>query len=230
MLTCKRELSAMKKLFIICCIFVLTAILGSCDNEQEVETIEFSDYYYARNSIFELDSDSCYDAVFLGDSITDGSEWSELFPELRVSNRGIGGDTTYGIINRIDTILKMNSEKIFIMIGINDINIGTPIHDIEENYLIIINLLLTGGFKVYLQSTLYVSDTFNNSRTINEDVDKLNEFLLDLAIENNDLEFMDLNLELSNGGFLLMDYSFDGIHLNGTAYIIWRDLILEYLS
>ena len=34
------------------------------------------------------------DVVFLGDSITEGGEWNEMFPERRVRNRGIGGDRT----------------------------------------------------------------------------------------------------------------------------------------
>ena len=44
------------------------------------------------------------DTVFLGDSITEGGSWHELFPDSSVRNRGIGGDVTAGVLARIDQV------------------------------------------------------------------------------------------------------------------------------
>ena len=57
------------------------------------------------------------DTVFLGDSITEGGSWHELFPESSVRNRGIGGVTTSGILARIDQIRHGKPGQIFLMIG-----------------------------------------------------------------------------------------------------------------
>jgi hypothetical protein len=38
--------------------------------------------------------------VFLGDSITEGGHWSEIFGNGAVLNRGIGGDTTQDVLDR----------------------------------------------------------------------------------------------------------------------------------
>ena len=36
--------------------------------------------------------------VFLGDSIVQGGQWHDIFPDLRIANRGIGGDTTSDLL------------------------------------------------------------------------------------------------------------------------------------
>lgn len=56
----------------------------------------YSTYYYQRVSLFEQLPISSDDILFIGNSITDGGEWSELFQNSHVKNRGISGDTTWG--------------------------------------------------------------------------------------------------------------------------------------
>src|SRR6185369_6092309 len=38
------------------------------------------------------------DVVMVGDSITDGADWGEMFPGVSIANRGIDGDTTDGVL------------------------------------------------------------------------------------------------------------------------------------
>src|SRR5262245_42410399 len=59
--------------------------------------------------------------VFLGDSITELCHWSELLQNPSVLNRGIGGDTTQDILNRVDQIYRLRPQKLFLMIGVNDL-------------------------------------------------------------------------------------------------------------
>ncbi len=44
------------------------------------------------------------DVVLLGDSLTDFGEWPDLLPDLSVQNRGISGDTVWGVQKRLDQI------------------------------------------------------------------------------------------------------------------------------
>lgn len=62
--------------------------------------------------------------VFLGDSITQG--WGDRlathFPGLKFANRGIGGDTTRGLLLRLDEdVLALNPAGVVLLIGTNDL-------------------------------------------------------------------------------------------------------------
>ena len=44
-------------------------------------------------------------AVMPGDSLTEGIDWRELFPDVKILNRGISGDTSAGVLNRLDEVI-----------------------------------------------------------------------------------------------------------------------------
>lgn len=73
--------------------------------------------------------------VFLGDSITE--IWKSLpqeFPDLKVANRGISGDTTRGVLYRLDPdVLSLEPRAIVLLIGTNDIGAGADPGDISYN-------------------------------------------------------------------------------------------------
>ena len=51
-------------------------------------------YYRARSDLFRQFAGDA-DVVMLGDSNTEGVDWHELFPGVRLLNRGISGDTVW---------------------------------------------------------------------------------------------------------------------------------------
>jgi lysophospholipase L1-like esterase len=61
--------------------------------------------------------------VFLGDSITQG--WGDVgssFPGIKVANRGISGDTTRGVLIRLEgDVLALNPAGVVLLIGTNDL-------------------------------------------------------------------------------------------------------------
>jgi lysophospholipase L1-like esterase len=59
--------------------------------------------------------------VFLGDSITEGGLWDELFPDFPVLNRGIGGDTTVDLRERLDDAIN-EPRVVSLLIGTNDLH------------------------------------------------------------------------------------------------------------
>ena len=73
--------------------------------------------------------------VFLGDSITE--IWKSLpqdFPDIKVANRGISGDTTRGVLYRLDPdVLSLQPRAIVLLIGTNDIGAGADPADISYN-------------------------------------------------------------------------------------------------
>jgi lysophospholipase L1-like esterase len=74
-------------------------------------------------------------AVFLGDSITQG--WHSLanaFPDIKVANRGIGYDTTRGVLYRLKAdVLDLNPKAIVLLIGTNDVGLGAKPEDVADN-------------------------------------------------------------------------------------------------
>ena len=56
--------------------------------------------------------------VFMGNSITDGCEWAELFNNRHVKNRGISGDRSGWLLDRLDPIVGGHPKKLFLMIGV----------------------------------------------------------------------------------------------------------------
>lgn len=206
----------MKKIFII----LIAGIMML-----EAWTIQDDPYYKHKKSQFEmLAQNDKYKIVMLGDSITDEGEWAELLDSRLVQNRGISGDTTDGVLQRLDSINK-SAEKVFIMIGVNDIMRGKSVDEIFFNYQKIIQILKEKNIKVYIQSTLFIGE--KRAENFNIKVETLNIKLKQFASDNN-LIFIDLNKILSSNKMLKHEFTSDDLHINGSAYKLWAQEIKKY--
>lgn len=166
--------------------------------------------------------------VMLGDSLTYGTNWFES-RKLNIANHGINGDTSNGVLNRIEKVCNLHPQKCFIMIGINDLYHCIELAQIFENYKNIISILKSKNIECYLQSTLYVNNqALFNYIEINKKVDQLNQLLKDHC-DKNKIVFIDLNSKLSNRQCLKKELSYDGLHLNPEGYIIWESVVKEYI-
>jgi len=188
-------------------------------------------YYYHKKEHFELLPDTENEIIFLGNSITDNCEWSELFGNPDIKNRGIGGDDTDGVLERLDEVTSSKPEKIFMMIGTNDLAYGKDVEYILENY----RKILTGinndspETKIYLQNVLPVEDAIHFTRP-NSSIIEINEGLVELAGEY-DCTYIDLHSVFKReDGKLNLDYSLDGLHLNGKGYEVWKEVIVKYIN
>lgn len=162
--------------------------------------------------------------VFIGDSITEYGEWNDFFPSVDISNRGIAGDTSADILSRMDSLLSPNSQKVFIMLGINDIYRGISTDAILENYNLIVSSLKKEGMKVIIQSTIQCQTNKCGKEKVSQ-INILNNNLQNLSINNN-VYFLDLG-KLSDKDGLYEYYTYDGIHLNAFGYQYWIKKINE---
>jgi lysophospholipase L1-like esterase len=169
--------------------------------------------------------------VFVGDSLTEMGSWSEFFPESIINNRGIGGDTTTGLLNHIEIITRNNPSQIFLMIGINDICLEKKSSkQIIANYRKILDYLSSyRELKVYVQSILPVNKLgVRRFKQVNKQITEINQELEKLAKEFEyeyiDLYsyFIDANAELDR------QYTQDGIHLTGKGYLLWIEVIDKF--
>ena len=79
--------------------------------------------------------------VFLGDSITQGAndDFLGLFPGLKIANRGISGDTTRGMLLRLDDdVLALDPKAIVMLMGTNDLEEGAAPDVIAANVQLIL--------------------------------------------------------------------------------------------
>jgi len=184
----------------------------------------YSSSYWHKKSFFEIHGTNA-DIVMIGNSITDGAEWKELFPDLSIVNRGIGGDTTEGVLNRMESIYSTKAKKAFILIGINDFAQNKSVDEVFSNYQRILEQLQIHEITPYIQSTILAGERRVH---LNNDIVKLNYRLKKLAEEKN-ITFIDLNNTLGENGKLKQSYSRDDIHLNGEGYSAWKEMIEKYM-
>ncbi|MFK8006594.1 MAG: GDSL-type esterase/lipase family protein [Saprospiraceae bacterium] len=187
-------------------------------------------YEHRKNHFKELPMQK--DAiVMLGNSLTQSCEWSELLNNPKIVNRGIAGDMAGGLLLRLDEITRYQPAKIFLMVGINDLNVHA-IPDILKNYKAIVAdiLLKTPTTKLYLQSILPVNNQVRNSGKNNSDIVFLNKKIENIASENG-LVFLNLHpLFLDKDGQLDSTLTQDGIHLDASGYLIWKKELQKYLD
>lgn len=191
---------------------------------------KFSEYYYHKKTHFESLPNTEDEIIFLGNSITDGGEWAEMFNDLRIKNRGISGDITEGVLLRLKEVTDSKPLKVFIMIGVNDLSKNISITQILYNYEDIIKSIksTSSQTKIYVQSILPVNPDFTrfkNHTNKTEQIMALNSDLVKIA-QIHRVEFIDLFSVFKNGSnHMDKKYTIDGLHLNGEGYKLWKSTI-----
>lgn len=210
------------KLLITFFIWMFFVACGSNEVKKSEEwKIQNDPYYKHKVSQFQMLKDrNNIEIMMLGDSITDEGEWSELWGMV-VHNRGISGDTTSGVLDRLYTI-NTNIKRVFIMIGVNDIMRGTSEDIVFENYKKIIKFFQEKNIDVVIQSTLYIGES--RKQNFNSKIEKLNQNLEEFAKKNN-IVFINLNPIFAPQKTLLKNFTKDDLHLNAAAYKLWIETL-----
>ena len=180
-----------------------------------------------RNQLFDAFAPQV-DVVMIGDSLTEGVIWSEVFPNTKIANRGIGGDRTIDILNRMDPILALHPKKAFILVGLNDLATGVSVDDAFNHYQKIIERLEKNQIQVYIQSTVECSRVRCGKQV--DEVRALNACLKKYAADHR-ITLIDLNSLLSSKRLgLLPKYTSDGSHLTAAGYIAWSQMVQPYMT
>ncbi|MBO0349279.1 G-D-S-L family lipolytic protein [Phormidium pseudopriestleyi FRX01] len=189
-------------------------------------------YYQHRRSLFEGLPKVSSPIIFLGDSLTDSCEWNEILNHPQILNRGIIGDTTAGVLDRLNPILASQPRQIFLMIGINDLARKKDFSGILVNYQQILTTIhqQSPQTKVYVKSVLPINKKLFEKGPSNEMIRNLNTQLQQLS-DNFSYSYIDLHSQLVDENQQLDErYTIDGLHLNGTAYLIWKAAIENYVE
>jgi lysophospholipase L1-like esterase len=214
-------------------LFVLLCFISFAGYTQKWDTIPIlPELYKQRVELFKKEPVVEGKIIFLGNSITQGGNWKQLLKDSTVINRGIGGDITFGVLGRLDDVMKRKPSKLFLLIGINDISKNIPDEVIMENIFSIVNKIRGGSPKteIYVQSILPLNPTFEKFPA-NYDkapqVMTLNAQLKKFA-DRLKYTFVDLYPKFSDKDNLLdVKYSTDGLHLNAAGYHHWVAILKE---
>ncbi len=179
--------------------------------------------------------------VLLGDSITDFFNWYELFYDFSknsgqaVYNRGISGDTTDRLLERLqDNVLNISPKNIVLLIGTNDIGRGLPLSMSVENVSKIIENTkkVCPDINFILQAVYPINRGMRDKfeKRSNEKIDLMNKEFIKLS-EKYNCVWLDITDKLKDEtGNLKKIYTYDGLHLNINAYKIVAENIIPLLK
>ncbi len=166
------------------------------------------------------------DTVFLGDSLTEYGMWEELFPQSNTRNRGIVGDTTSGVLARVEQVADGQAEQVFLLIGTNDLFAGVSQEEIIANILTIIDEIQASS----PETDIYVQSLLPRQAVFTEQIEALNAEL-ETAIAGKATWVNLYPLFLDEAGTSLDDsLTNDELHLLGEGYLIWRDAIAHLVN
>ncbi len=215
------------------CIILLLAVLAIMP--MWAQKANNDPYYGRRATLFELLPVGKKDIIFIGNSLTDGCEFNELLGNKNVKNRGIVGDIIQGIYERIDPVLKGQPKKIFIQSGVNDVSHGVSADSIARvmEKLIVKIKKESPRTKIYLQSMLPFNNEVREWKLLKgrDQVVVDGNRLLEQVARRQGVTWINLYpLFVDENGRLKAEYTNDGLHLMGPAYLVWRDAVAPYVK
>lgn len=164
--------------------------------------------------------------IMVGDSKTAYGDWSRRLNRFDIKNMGVPAYTSFNINWHVRGLLEEYHPKIvFIEGGVNDFYFGYSVEDTYKHLTSIYDTLQKREVKVIVQSTLLT----RIDEGMNDSIVLLNNKLYEYCQQHN-LEFLDLNLSLSEQGKLKPAYTKDGVHLTEEGYDSWTKLIKDCLS
>jgi len=162
--------------------------------------------------------------VFFGDSITQGwgTDFRKAFEGMKLANRGIGGDTTRGMLLRLkEDVLALNPKAVVLLMGTNDIEVEVPVDAIGRNFQKIVAALKAHDPKM----PVIVCRIFPSSATKKrpkETILAVNELFAAAVKGDPQFTVLDTYALFANAeGDALPSLFPDLLHLNPAGYAKW---------
>ena len=213
--------------FIPFVILGLVAILIALTAKGPENVDVFKEYYDSKVIEFATENDYLSDAdiAFIGDSITDGYEpFGAAYSQYKVAWRGIGGDTTTGVYNRLEVSLyAVNPKVVVLLIGVN--NLDSMFTDYERIITDICAKLPEA--KLIVQSLHPTSKDFSSR---NAKILDANKQIKEIC-ERNGCTYVDMYAQLVNSeGVYAEEYTDDGLHPNEKGYERITEILLPIIA
>ncbi len=166
--------------------------------------------------------------VFLGDSITQG--WGEnfkgKFSGMKLANRGIGGDTTRGMLIRLqEDVLSLNPSAIVMLMGTNDIEVGVEPEAISRNFQKILAAIKEKSSTVPIV-VCRVFPSSSSKKRPSETIKQLNALYDGVVRGDKQVTLVDTwTLFADSNGDARPEFFPDMLHLNAAGYDRWASAL-----
>jgi lysophospholipase L1-like esterase len=171
--------------------------------------------------------------VFLGDSITQGwgDQLAESFPGVKVANRGISGDTTRGMLIRLqEDVLALDPSGVVLLMGTNDLEEGAEPETIAGNLKLILAALAEHDAKM----PIVLCQIFPSSATKQRPADKIratNQLYAEAVKDNPQVTLLDTwTLFADEEGDAKAAEFPDLLHPNEAGYAKWAAALRPVLA
>jgi len=159
--------------------------------------------------------------VFLGDSHFANQPMDAFFPELRVVNSGINGNTSQHVLDRSSDAVPPNTDKVVIGVGINDLLLGGSVEVFATNMEGLFRTLQKerSNAELIVLSIMPTGDPIYDAN-----IHACNALLRSMCGTFN-CEYVDLYEPFLIGSVIDTALVYDGLHLNEAGTKRWVELI-----
>ena len=202
------------------------------------DTVRFIPEHYAKKvAFFRQEPMKEGGTLFLGNSLIEYGHWKQLLGDSGVINRGIAGDNTFGMLDRLDEVIARKPKVLLLEGGVNDIAQDVPPGMILANILVIMGKMRIAcpGIRIYVMSALPAHPSAKKDypelagkNGVIAELDRL----LKVAVEEQGGVYIDLKsaVEDANGDLQLRFAAEDGLHLNDAGYAVWVGLLKKAMG
>ena len=167
--------------------------------------------------------------VMLGNSLTEnGGNWAErLGTRLKVVNRGIIGDNTVGMTERLCQIAPYRPRAIFLMAGINDMSNNLSAQQVAQRVIALIDTIRRQApqTELFVQSILPINESNGRWKTLTGRTDDIPwaNMLIKAYCESSGITYVDIFRRMTRGrsNTLRTELTTDGLHLSPDGYKLW---------
>ena len=171
--------------------------------------------------------------VFLGDSITQGwgDNMGDSFPGAKVANRGISGDTTRGMLIRLqEDVLSLNPSGVVILMGTNDLEEGAKPATIAANAKLIIDELKKHNDKMPIILCRVFPSSTSKKRSA-KDIKEVNKLYAKAVYGDPQITVLDTWTLFANKAGDAKEAEFpDLLHPNKLGYTKWAKALQPILA
>ena len=212
---------------------VAPAVVNKPADYRRYDTVRYiPEHYRERRAVFAREAASSGGVVFLGNSITEFGDWKRLLGDSGAVNRGIAGDNTFGMLDRLSEVIALRPRTLYIEAGINDIGQGVPPAQIAGNIGSMVQWVRVKSpdTRVYVMSVLptngHAQTDYPEICGKNAMVREVDRLLVAQASVRG-YTYLDLaSRVVSASGELDERYAQpDGLHLNEAGYRVWVGMI-----
>ncbi|MDE6605206.1 MAG: hypothetical protein K2K85_04200 [Clostridia bacterium] len=220
----------------ILCSSIFAGVLSGCSSvistDYDVVKQTKRDNYTLLNENYAQKNQT----VLIGDSIIEIYN-TELFDgvlDTKVYNRGISGDTSDKLLERLeDNALNIAPQTLIVLVGTNDLSRKISLDTVLDNISKTVEKSKQAGVEnIIICSLLPVNKSINSTMVgirSNKDIQQLNSLLKEECLHQQ-VTFVDLYPILADGdGNFDKQYTYDGLHPNAQGYVVITQALKKVL-